>query len=221
MKKNTYVKQSAFTMLELVFAIIVIGVLAALAIPRLDNSNKQGAMDNILSDIRYTQHLALLGSKQMFNEKKWQQRYWHIVFSSCGEDNLFYMIGTDNDMEDSDSANFEKSEAATDPANGRPMFYSCAGTNKTEVSNRIFLTDNYGITEVLAEGGCNQGGGDHIGFDYLGRPQNGFSTSTQPDSASYMYEKCTLTFTFTDGTKQKIEIAPETGYAHIVGQENS
>jgi prepilin-type N-terminal cleavage/methylation domain-containing protein len=223
MKKNIHLTRQAFTMIELVFVIIVMGVLAALAMPRLNSDKKQEAMDNILSDIRYTQHLALMGSKQMFNNEKWQQRYWRIVFSDCGGD-YFYMIGTDDDMESANNAFFSREEAATDPANGKPMFYAC--NKKVDKSNRIFLTDKYGITSILAEGGCtgnNNGGGgsDHIGFDHLGRAHHDFSASTEPNYDGYMYDTCTLTFTFDDGNTEKITIAPETGYATIVGQPDS
>jgi len=40
--------KNAFTMVELLFVIIVIGILASLAMPRLDRDNKQEASDNKL-----------------------------------------------------------------------------------------------------------------------------------------------------------------------------
>jgi len=209
-------------MIELVFVIVVIGILASVALPRIDDDKKQESMDNVLSDIRYTQQLALSGSKQMFDKEKWQQRYWRIIFSSCNNNTeWFYMIGTDNNMTDSTNAFFSKEEAATDSANGKPMFYNCSGVNKTDVSKRIFLSDNYGIKSVATSTKCDGNGGKYIGFDHMGRPHYGFSQSSEPDYASYMTGECIITFTFTDDSTSKIHIAPETGHAYIDGQPNS
>jgi len=55
--------KSAFTMIELILVIVVLGILAALAMPRVDRDSRQEAADNILSAIRYTQHLALMDNK--------------------------------------------------------------------------------------------------------------------------------------------------------------
>ena len=56
-------KRLAFTMLELVFVIVVIGILAALAMPNLSTSPLQQAAEEIAGHIRYTQHLAMMEDK--------------------------------------------------------------------------------------------------------------------------------------------------------------
>jgi len=221
-------KKPAFTMIELVFVIVVIGILAAIALPRLDRDLKQEAADSILSDIRYTQHLALMDNKHKFDKAKWQQRFWRIVFSTCTGTDRYYMIGTDEDMSSSTNAFFSKNEAAIDPSNGKPMFWTNGGTGCSDggdgtVSERIFITKKYGITNILASGGCSNTAQSmgHIGFDNLGRPHYGFSGSAQPDYASIMTQTCKFKFTLSDGDTFSIDIEPETGYAYIIGQEDS
>ncbi len=210
----------AFTLLEIVIVIVVLGIIAALALPRLDRDIRQEAADTILSHIRYTQHLALSDNKHRHNKKKWQRAFWQIKFESCSGGGLFISVGTDMNY----GGDINSHEAATDPANGKPMFWlntsTCALNDDTSASSdTIFITKKFGITSVSAVGDeC--GGKKHIGFDYLGRPHVSFAGSTEPNNGSYMNDACVFTFTMSDDTFA-ISIQPETGYAQIVNQDDS
>jgi prepilin-type N-terminal cleavage/methylation domain-containing protein len=215
--------KKAFTMIELVFVIVVLGILAALAIPRLERDLRQEAADNILSAVRYTQQLALLDDKQKFDKPKWQQRFWRIVFGTCTGSDHYYMVGSDDDMTGSTNAYFTQAEAALDPATSKPMFWTngvgCSDGGDTTVSPSIFISRKYGINSVTPAGGCNN---LYLGFDHLGRPHSdNFPDSSTPDSEGYMTSACTFTFGLKNGESFAIEIKPETGYAFIVGQDES
>jgi len=219
--KNHYSNsfKSAFTMLELVFVIVVLGIIASLAMPRLDRDLSQEAADTALSNIRYTQHMALADFRQSFTEPKWQMSFWKINFEGGSDNGIFIGIGSDKDYE----GDTDKVEAATDPANGLPMFWqntsACEDGGDNTVSKNIFLTRKFGVTAVTGTGGCN--GLKHIGFDHLGRPHVSFSATTSPTYSSYMNATCTFTFTMSNGDTFAIDIEPETGYASIVGQAGS
>jgi len=213
--------RAAFTLVEIVMVIVVLGILASLALPRLDRDVKQEAADSILSDIRYTQHLALTDNKHKFNKSQWQRAFWKFNIESCANDSgLFIGIGTDLDYSNEPSME----ESALDPINGKYMFWKntseCSeGLEELAISSRIFLTNKYSIVSVEGTGGC--AGVQHIGFDNTGRPHVSFSNSDQPNYASVMSDTCTFTFTMIDDSIFAIDILPETGYAYIVGQENS
>ena len=55
--------KKAFTMLELVVVIVVIGIIAVAALPRINDDHIAEAADQVMSHIRYTQHLAMQDSK--------------------------------------------------------------------------------------------------------------------------------------------------------------
>jgi prepilin-type N-terminal cleavage/methylation domain-containing protein len=208
----------AFTMIELVFVIVVIGILAILAIPRLDRDLREEAQTNILNAIRYTQHLALMDDKQMFDNPKWQQRYWQIAFNECasGSNNFFYKIGSDNNM--GGGGQFSKAESAIDGATGLPYFWpagtDCSKGGDGTVSSNIFISKKYGINSVTFSGGC--AGAKYVGFDNLGRPHVHFGGSSSPDNSSYMSSDCKITFSFKDSSINPftVTITKETGYAY-------
>ncbi len=207
--------KKAFTMIELVFVIVVMGIIAAVALPRFASDNVQEAMDQILSDIRYTQHLALVDNVINPTNASWQSAFWSIQFENTtggAPSKWAYTIGSDSDM----VGNFNKTEAAIDPRDGRPIFSSVA-EGDTTVSPKVFISKKFGITNVAFTGGCVNA--QYVGFDNFGRPHQGHLGSGSPDYSSIMTSDCTITFTFPSGAKQ-IQINKETGYAFVVGQTN-
>jgi len=203
-------KHSAFTMLELVFVIVVLGILASLAIPRLDQDLRQGAKDNILSSIRYTQHLALVDNKTDPTESDWQKKFWKIRFSTSTIDNkaFFYTISTDLNSNGAVS----KNETAIDPVNGKYMYNNNGDTTiGTDESPNIFIGKKYGILSMNFDDGCENA--QHIGFDHLGRPHNGLGSASN-NYSQYMTEDCTITIAFINGDIAPliITVATETGY---------
>ena len=220
---NVYSNKTAFTMIEFVFVIVVLGILAALAMPRLDRDLKQEASDSILSDIRYTQHLALRDNKHEFDNHQWQRAFWRIGFENCaGATGIYEYIGTDIDHDE----DIHNDEAASDPANGERMIWSgadCSNGGDNDTSDRIFITHKYGISNVdfNGSGTNNCANAQYIGFDHLGRPHQGFTQSDQPNYSSYLDADCTITFTMSDGDTFAITVQTESGHTFIVGQEDS
>ncbi|MCF6244250.1 MAG: type II secretion system GspH family protein [Sulfurovum sp.] len=206
-------KRPAFTMLELVFVIVVLGILASLAMPRIDRDLKQEAADNVLSAIRYTQHLALTDNKHKYNEKDWLKSLWQIRFEN--DSGFAYIIASNSDLD----ANLDEDEAALDPANGK-LFYN----DGDHASPNVFIEKLYGIDTVTFNdcAGTSASNAKHIAFDNLGRPHRGVFAATY-DYKTYVKNKdCQITFSSdafdSDFT---IQINRETGYAFIVGQESS
>jgi prepilin-type N-terminal cleavage/methylation domain-containing protein len=218
-RKKIYLNHSAFTMLELVFVIVVLGILAALAIPRLDRDLRQEAADNILSAIRYTQHLALLDNRHDFNNQLWQKSFWTIRFQADGS---FYTVSSNIDYD----TNVDKNETAIDPAN-RKLMYSNDNVIDSDESPNIFLLRKYGINSVDFSACTNTANGQnlstHIAFDYQGRPHKGVYNTAANDYRTVMRSNCSIRFKFIDTSINDIviRIMQETGYAFIVGQPDS
>ncbi|BAF70428.1 pilus assembly FimT family protein [Nitratiruptor sp. SB155-2] len=84
------VKRDAFTLYELIIVIVTIGILAAVAIPRLKTNTLQEETMQVVDFIRYTQHLAMVDDKYDPSDPNWQQKAWCI---QVNENNLSIFSG--------------------------------------------------------------------------------------------------------------------------------
>ena len=226
-------KKPAFTMIELVMVIVVLGILAALALPRMDRDIRQEAADNILSAIRYTQHMALIDNVTNPSNANWQQAFWRFGIEGCSDDGIFYYVASDKSTE----GNIDAGEEARDPINGLQMMglnaKNCESdiSEQTDASPSIFLTHKYGIKDgSITFTDCGNSTGKYIGFDQLGRPHRGFvqgsgggGGSTAADYASVITTDCIITLDFDNASfgDMNITVEKETGYAYISNQKAS
>jgi len=223
-------KKSAFTMIELVFVIVVLGIIASIAMGRMERDLKQEASETILSHIRLAQQLALSDNKHRSdNDSGWQQAYWQFYLRPCGSD-WSYRVSSNTGLETGGVASLGKSESAINPMDGKYLWaVNCTNINNNE-SPVVLLTKKFGIDTISSTPSCRDGGSTStsIAFDYLGRPHFGSKYDNVPDFRKIMTSDCNITFTMStdqdsDGNPDSfiLTIEAETGHAFIVGQENS
>jgi len=226
-------KKSAFTMIELVFVIVVLGILASIAMGRMERDLQQEASSTILSHIRLAQQLAMSDNKhRRDNNNNWQRAYWRIQFKNCnpsGTVKAIYNVGSDSDLSGGD---ISKSESAIDHVTGKYLYATCFENSlSNDVSENIRIGKKFGVSSVNITG-CGTIGGsvaNQIAFDYLGRPHRGVTIYTVGSSFNKMViTDCRvnvnlLTDQDNDGVLDSFTIVVEadTGHAFIVGQENS
>lgn len=175
--------KKAFTMLELVFVIVVIGILAAAILPRMDRDTAAEAAIRLQSDIRYTQHLALIDDKYDAGNANWAQNRWQIAFT-----NNSYTIASNNGA-----------LAARDPETGNAI--------------AIDLNDEYGATIDLSncDGGATVISFDHLGRPMTGNLSATPYPALGANNGSLLTGNCVISVT-ADGETHNITIFPETGY---------
>lgn len=182
--------KKAFTMLELVFVIVVVGILSFMAASRFERNTLQEAADQLVGHIRYTQHLAMVDDKfvpnpEMSNEstqarkiqhsKEWYKGRWQIHFANTAGsgDKWSYMIY-------SDSVTFtgtpDVSEHAKNPMDSSKYLsggYSAGNIYEKSplATKEMNLGNKYGILDVDFTNGCVIANTrQRISFDYLGKP---------------------------------------------------
>lgn len=127
--------KKAFTMLELVFVIVVIGILAATVIPRMERDTSAEATIKLQSDIRYAQHLALIDDKYDAASTTWFRNRWQIRFA----DNTYSIVSDANTRfaQDPETRKDIKVDLANDYSATLTFTGGCA-------NNQIISFDHFG-----------------------------------------------------------------------------
>lgn len=196
-------------MLELVFVIVVIGIITAVMLPRIDRDNVYEAAQQVISHIKYTQHLAMIDNKFDDTNVNWYKERWQIGFTSCSGGDIAYTIHSDKPAY---GVLPGRAETARDPLSRLRLYHNDCAQDPSQDDGQVNLTDNFNINTVDFTG-C--GNVQHIGFDSMGRPFTNVSTSTS-STGSYMTTACDIVLEVTNDSNATIRIEPETGYTHLV-----
>ena len=215
--------KKAFTMLELIFILVVIGILAAVILPQMQSNKLREAAIQVISHIRYAQHLAIIDDKFDSNDTNWYKKRWQIIFAntSSGTPNVRYSIFSD--WENTSSGNPDEDEIAKDPQNiNKVLSGGHSNLNlsfDTSLNDKLNLTQTYAVIKYKLEKGCS---GARIAFDHMGRPIDGnLASMNTPYESNRLIQNnsigdpCEIELTSSEGTI-RIAIEPETGYAHIL-----
>lgn len=179
--------KKAFTMIELVMVIVVVGILATAIIPRVDRNTLLEATDQVASHIRYTQHLAMMDNKYIPGSKTWHQNRWKISFN-----NNSYSISDG----EKNAKNPQKPGKDLTPAD----------------SPELNLNDKYGITSIAST--CDNNGTNQIIFDEIGRPYSNFEGVV--GERGLLQNDCVITLNDGGSKNGIIAISKETGYVKSV-----
>ena len=205
--------KKAFTMIELIFIIVVVGILAAVAIPRIDRDNLIELVDQVTTHIRYTQQLAMMDNVYDGSDEHWYRGYWRIQFSDSADGGEGWKYSVYKDLPGySGNLNSER-EVARDPQNEQRFLTSgasgfSANTDSKKMNKKLNLKNTYDIQKIDFDKNC---GGQTIAFDSKGRPHGA------PQNAKNPYDKvlhtpCIITFTDSGGRSIQIAVQPETGF---------
>ena len=185
--------KTAFTMLELVFVMVVIGILAVTMIPRFSKDNLSEAAIQMASHIRYAQHLAINDDRYvpdttLSNESDQNQnvQYWYLgrwqVKISTASSTISYSIMADTSRSSYDgnpNATLPGySEVAHDPLDQEKYLIGLANSafdsgSTTHINTKLDLGKSYNIGAISVTGGSTGSTAKRIIFDHLGRVYRG------------------------------------------------
>lgn len=223
--------KKAFTLIELIFVVVVIGILAFALWPTKQPTQAFEAARQIVAHIRYTQHLALNDDKFATHTDtggtgasiaiNWYKRLWRITFSNttanedCKIGGWRYAVYQNIAGKLSDKGQPNGTiEAARNPANGK-VLSACYSGLSTNTSDELNLSQTYKIENIDFSGFGTQG----IIFDELGRAYpRGEWTTPYDNSRKFSQDNGSfgrITLSAKDGSVAKILVFAETGYACV------
>jgi prepilin-type N-terminal cleavage/methylation domain-containing protein len=165
--------KKAFTMLELIFVLVIIGIIARVILPRLQRDPIHEAGVQLLSHIRYTQHLAMVDDKYDADDSNWYKNRWQIMFEKSAETNNQYSYTVFSDWKGKSTGNASFDEIATNPQDKSKKL--TGGTNGVVFTNpavtpSMNIGRTYSITDVKVTGGGGKTTtAKRVFFDNLGR----------------------------------------------------
>ncbi|AOO65848.1 prepilin-type N-terminal cleavage/methylation domain-containing protein [Sulfurospirillum halorespirans] len=224
--------KKAFTMLELVFVIVVVGILSYFAASSFQRNPLREAADQVVSHIRYTQHLAMQDDKFDPNDSSWYKRRWQLLLSLTANNTISYSILSDtpsstNQYQGSPKANstYTSVSVAKNPLNSNlyligTSYSTFDNSSEERLTSELNIKKKYSVQSVTLSNSCQLSGSTRIAFDYLGRPLKGtFHSfiSPYPLADRLISQDCNITLT--NGNQNvTITIKPETGYTYISSQ---
>lgn len=199
--------KQAFTLIELIMVIVVVGILAATVSPAFQRDTNAEAAQQFMSHVRYTQHLAMVEDKFDPNDANWFKRRWQIRLNSG-----VYAIVSDRNND----GTLAQTDIATDPLDSNKRLDGGLIASDDNRTQSLDLATEYGAT-IATSGGCNGASPLIISFDHLGRPLLGDISS---DTSSYpasrlLTSNCNLTFSGGSEADIVVTITSETGYTFM------
>lgn len=227
------IKRSAFTMIELVFVIVIVGILSVMIASSFGGNNLRQAADQLVSHIRYTQHLAMMDNKFDANNPDWYTERWQIFFSTY-DSTVSYIIYSDlNKDPNPNQSDTGLKEVAKDPLDNSKYLIGAnytsffSGTKPERLNKKLNLLEEYGIQKIDLSSSCKVFGSTRVSFDNIGRPLRGTFhnfTSSYP-IGNFIEQQCVVKLCLDDPCNLadidsfiQIAIEPETGYTHILPQ---
>ena len=222
--------KKSFTMLELIFVIMIISILTAIVIPNTRANSLEEAAIQLRTHLRYTQHLSFINDTYDATDDEWYKKRWQLVFyeGADADNKVAYTIFSDK--AGSSTGNPQETEIALNPLNRKQrMTGGYSGANALDIRHTSFvgmkelnIGQKYGVISKRLGGGCSN---SRISFDYLGRPLKGdHDTMTSPynsgSSQRLITTNCTITLR--DATESiVIRIVPETGFVCVLNDDNT
>jgi Tfp pilus assembly protein FimT len=197
----------AFSLLELIFIIVLISIASLITIPKVKISKLNIATDKIILYLNYTRYIAFIDNKFDIDDNEWQKKRWSLKFQNCSDknDGMYYVVYSDMS---GGTAAFKKKECLKDPLNFKYLYsgYDCVPSSNE--SKNILLTKEFGVTKVKLS--CNTTSTiGQISFGNDGKIYSQLGTNIKE-----ITKQCLLKLYDSHNQYSTIAIEPKTGYIH-------
>jgi Tfp pilus assembly protein FimT len=201
--------KKTFSLIELIFVIVLISIILSQLIPKNNFSQLQLATNKLILYLKYTRYIAFLDDKFDINNNKWFRQRWTLKFQKCKKSigGLYYLIYSDKNQ----GGHVNKDECLKDPITKRYLYsgYNCIA--KANESKYVLLTKEFGIIKVDVS--CNKTNTiGKISFSNDGNIYAKLSTNADDAYKFKIKNICYINLYDKKNNKSTIAIEPKTGY---------
>ena len=208
-------KIDAFSLIELVIVIVIIGILLSITAINFKSDDLLKAANQVAFHLRYTQHLALIDDKFNPEDNNWFKARWQIYFIKTIESKsvLHYAIFSDSGKY---SGSPDRYEIAKNPLNpSKVLAIAHAGISSINPTDELDLMSKFNIKDIELMDVCSHYNSTRISFDQLGRPYKGNPKSSTNSTQNLITSTCKIRLTHQNNSCIDIDITPITGLITI------
>jgi len=202
-------KHDAFTLIEFVFTIVVIGILSINIMPQLERDNISEAAYQIARHLRLTQHHALVEDMFDGSDRNWVEKMWRIRFIKSGKKQCYVVFADRNKL-----GNANDDEVAVDTLTKKPIYANNACSESLNHNTDTLLWKKFGVNSVSLDQGFASR--KHIAFDHLGRPLQ--IVNSKP---IHITSDCLISIQTNNGHTAEITIYRESGFVKVTKIDNN
>ncbi len=210
MSKKKQNRKKSFSLLEIIFVLIILGIILFQIVPKNQISKLHLATQKIILYLNYTRYIAHIDNKFDIKDEQWERKRWTLKFLNCEKriGGLYYIVYSDTK---GGTAHFEKTDTLFDPLNNKYLYSNeCKEDIINDKSKHILLTQEYGITKVDVS--CNTTSTiGQISFGFDGNIYSQLGTNIKE-----ITQQCQIKLFNEKNQFSTIAIEPKTGYIHKI-----
>ena len=183
----TWNNKKAFSLLELLLVLVIVGILSTLAYSLYPKSHLKLAKEQLLRHLALTRFLALNQVKEITQSafcqsdfcqeerERYVESYWRLQFANLQNPKWTYSIYSDSSRaaktKHFDDLPRDSFEVARNPLDGK--YISVYNYDNSKFANvlrdgDLSLSERYGVEKVTQKGGCGEREGGRVLFDEQG-----------------------------------------------------
>lgn len=208
LKGNVILKKS-FSILELIFIIILIGIINSQVSHKNNLSKIKLAKQQLILHLKYVRYIAMVDNKYDKDDPLWFRKRWTVKFLNCNKTigGIYYIIYSDENK----NGYISKDETLKDPLTNSYIYsYQCKEDKIYDKNNLVLLTKQYDITNIDIS--CNSTTTiGQFSFGNNGEVYTRLSTNENKSEENRLNTICKISIYDKFNNQEIIEIHPITG----------
>jgi len=203
------ISRKSFSLIELVFIIIIIAVISIQFIPKNIKSNLPQAANKIIVHLKNTRYQAMIDNRFNHKDEFWFRERWTLKFMNCKKTvgGLYYVVFSDTNHKGRPN----KEETLKDPLTQKWLYSNNDCDASFNESKDILLTKEYGVSKVIMS--CNNTSSiGQLSFGFDGQVYTKLGTNRLDTYRYALEDTCNITLFDKSNKNVTIQIDPNTGY---------